>query len=125
MTEHVHPDIIQNLLQKVETIITDMAEIRQTLQSYLGLETMEIPPEWFRRRLTVWAAVHERGDVIQYEEFKRITREVGYDPRGIGGFFTGDNSSMKWVGETKVGIDPWVLDYIEQYEEWLDTVDIP
>ena len=121
----MHPNDVRNLLQKVETIIADMDEVRRTLQSFLGEETMETPPEWLRKRLIVWAAVHKRGDVIEYEEFKMITKKVGYDPRGIGGFFTGDNPSIKWIGETKVGIDPWALDYIEKYREWLDTVDIP
>lgn len=116
---------LRRLLQQTESAITSMEEMRRTIQTWLGEDVVDMPPDWRVRSLIVWAAVKRRGDVVEYEEFKRILQKIGYSPQAIGGFFAGDNSSMIHVGEDKVALRRWAAEEVEYYEDWLRTQDVP
>ncbi len=39
----------------------------------------------------------KRGGLVSREEWQSLGREMGYDPRGLGGFFTGRRPSVRWT----------------------------
>jgi len=125
MREQPTPEDLRELLERIEGLITELEDIRWFIRELLGEEVVEIPPEGLRNRLIVWEAIHRRGDVVEYNVFKEITRKVGYDPRGIGGFFAGNQPSIIRIGEDKIALARWALDYLERYREWLETMEIP
>jgi len=113
-------DDLRDLLNSVESIQSELDDMKVKLSNILGEKTMLIPPEWERKRLKVWAKIHEKGDIVTYEEWQKIYTEVGYDPRGTGGFFAGDQSSLIWIGDNKVALSKWAVKEVEKYKEWLE-----
>ena len=113
-------DDIRGLLNSVESIQSELDNMKVMLSDIIGEKTTLIPPEWARKRLKVWAMIHEKGDIVTYEEWQKIYTKVGYDPRGTGGFFAGDQSSLIWVGDDKVALSKWAVKEVEKYKEWLE-----
>ena len=62
-----------------------------------------LPPaseeESYRRRWSLLADVEARGGRLSAEEFRQLARAHDYDPRGIGGFFSGANATMSRDGD--------------------------
>jgi hypothetical protein len=63
-------------------------------------------PQWLRDAAKQWGLLHalateHRGDVSR-EEWSRLGRQHGYDPRGLGGFFVGAQPLMSSQGERRV-----------------------
>jgi hypothetical protein len=56
--------------------------------------------EIWRRWWSLLSAVAARGGTMDATEFRRLGVEHGYDPRGLGGFFGGQNATMRREGET-------------------------
>jgi len=110
---------IKELLSAIERAQNELENARAIISKLRG-ELMLVPPDWERKRLKVWAEVHKSGDVVTYDEWKRICTEAGYDPRGTGGFFAGENASMMWVGEEKVALAKWAAKEVEKYKKWLE-----
>jgi len=125
MTERLSGDDLRGLLRIVENALSDIVEVRRAILELLGNNTIKTPHEELRMRIKAWAAVHKRGDVIDFNEFRTILKQIGYSPQGIGGFFAGENSSMVHVGENKVAVRRWAVEYVDRYSDWLDTVDVP
>lgn len=94
---------------------------RAMLAKVLGENTPLIPPDSYKPRLKVWAKIHENSDIVSYEKWQEITASAGYDPRGTGGFFTGNEPSVMWVGEDKVALVKWAAQEVEKYSEWLKS----
>ena len=113
-------DDIRDLLNSVDSIQNELDNVKVKLSKIIGEKTMLIPPEWERKRLKVWAMIHKNGDIVNYEEWQKIYTEVGYDPRGTGGFFAGDQSSLIWVGDDKVALSKWAVKEVGKYQEWLE-----
>jgi tetrahydromethanopterin S-methyltransferase subunit G len=114
-------DDLRAILNAVEKAQSELENIRAKIAKLMGETTFLVPPEWERKRLKVWAKIHEKGDLVTYEEWQKIIREVGYDPRGTGGFFAGDNPSLIWVGEDKVALAKWAAQEVEKYRQWLES----
>jgi hypothetical protein len=108
----------RNLLDSIEKIRSELDNMKVKLSKIVGEEALLIPPDWERKRLKVWARIHEKGDIVTPSEWEKIYTSVGYDPRGTGGFFTGDSSLVK-IGEDKVALSKWAVEEVEKYEEWL------
>jgi hypothetical protein len=123
MQKQITQEDLKKILEQVEKMSLEFESLRSLIISLLGEQ--EIPPAWLMKRLKVWAAIHRRGDIVDYEVFRNITESAGYDPRGVGGFFVGNNPSLVWVGENRVALARWAVDEVEKYKDWLDTVTIP
>lgn len=71
---------------KLERALTELRE---------ALEAEDEPfagdARW-RRMLTL---VEERGGRVSRSEWSALGKQVGYDPRGLGGFYVGANASMR------------------------------
>jgi hypothetical protein len=63
-----------------------------------------LPPageeESYRRRWALLAEVEARGGRMSADEFRDLAQQHEYDPRGVGGFFSGPNSTMSRDGDT-------------------------
>ena len=51
------------------------------------------------RRLAVLEEVAKAGGLVGADRFREIGRHLGYNPRGLGGFFVGD-ATLRRVGDT-------------------------
>lgn len=63
-------------------------------------------PQWIRDTAKQWEllnglAAEHNGDVGS-DEWSRLGRQHGYDPRGLGGFFVGSQPVMARQGERRV-----------------------
>ncbi len=59
----------------------------------------------YRRWWSLLADVEGRGGTMSADEFRDLAQRHGYDPRGVGGFFSGPTSTMSRDGDT-VAITP-------------------
>lgn len=50
---------------------------------------------WFRRAGAVLNEVDQAGGVVDRETWRQIGLRLGYDPRGLAGFYTGNDPSMR------------------------------
>jgi hypothetical protein len=112
---------IKEILNALDKARNELDNIRAILAKLTGETVLLIPPEWERKRLKAWAKIHEKGDLVTYDEWQKIVNHVGYDPRGTGGFFAGDNPSLIWVGEDKVALTKWAAQEVEKYRQWLES----
>jgi hypothetical protein len=67
-----------------------------------GLVAPQPPPgeeESLRRWWSLLADVEARGGRLSAEEFRELARSHGYQPRGVGGFFSGANATMRREGD--------------------------
>lgn len=112
---------VKDLLNSLEKIRSELDNMKVKLSKIIGEKIILIPPEWERKRLKVWAKIHVNGDIVSNEKWKKIYTEVGYDPRGTGGFFAGDQPSLIRVGDDKVAIAKWAVKEVEKYQEWLEN----
>lgn len=68
--------------------------------------TPPVEPQWFRDTAKQWRllnalATEHDGDVGS-EEWARLGRQHGYDPRGLGGFYVGSQPLMANQGARRV-----------------------
>ncbi|HSI30265.1 MAG TPA: hypothetical protein VK951_02940 [Miltoncostaeaceae bacterium] len=54
----------------------------------------------YRRWWSLLADVEARGGRMSADEFRELAQRHDYDPRGVGGFFSGPNSTMSREGDT-------------------------
>ena len=111
---------LHEVLQSIEKVQMQLEEIRGHIQNLLG-ETQFAPPDWLRDRLRVWKRIADEGGVVTRAKLYEIADEVGYDRRGLGGFFAGPESSLVELGKDKIGIRRWAAEEVENYREWLEN----
>ncbi len=104
---------LEQALQQVERIQTQLSELKAKIQSLLGKETEFTPPDWLQDRLRVWKKILDKGGVVTRDKLYEIVDDEGYDRRGLGGFFAGPDSSLVEVGNDKIGIRPWAADEVK------------
>ena len=56
----------------------------------------------YRRAWKFLKAVEDAGGNVSPTELSRLARENGYDPRGLGGYYTGDNASLRHDGDRRL-----------------------
>jgi hypothetical protein len=65
-----------------------------------------VEPQWFRDTAKQWGLLNslaaDHGGDVGAEEWSRLGRQHGYDPRGLGGFFVGSHPLMARQGERRV-----------------------
>lgn len=72
----------------------------------LGEAPSPADPQWLRDIGKQWrllrALAEEHDGDVGADEWSRLGREHGYDPRGLGGFFAGSRPLMGRQGERRV-----------------------
>jgi hypothetical protein len=76
-----------------------LKRIRDELDDVIRAETQNGQAEsewrrWFRRAGGVLHDVVEAGGSVNQTQWREIGNRHDYDPRGLGGFYTGDEPSM-------------------------------
>ena len=114
-------EVLKNIKELLEQIERNIAEIRSKINTLLG-EGPEKPPDWCIPRVFVWYGIYNKGGLVSRDEFHRIGEEYGYDHRGLGGFFTGKEPSLRYVGVNKdtVALEDWAKDIVERYKDWIE-----
>ena len=67
---------MEEILQKVEKVQSQLSEIRTSLQSLLGEDKEFGPPDWLEPRLRVWKRIVDKGEVVTRGELYKIINEI-------------------------------------------------
>ena len=83
---------LERLIARVES---DLAELRAYAESLNGQKAATKP--WFYRPGRLLWEIRERGGEVTTEQFYAMGDALGYDRRGLGGFFSGNNPTLEMV----------------------------
>jgi hypothetical protein len=73
--------------------------------------------EYRRARVELWCRIYNEGGILTRERLHEIwVKNMGKDPRALGGFFTGKNPSLIWTPEGKVTINKKIVE--EKIKAW-------
>lgn len=111
---------LERILRKLNRVQTDLDAIRTEVSSLLG-ETVFAPPDHLVRPLRLWNKIKEVGETVTIDQLHVIARSLGYDTRGLGGFFSGPDASLVRLGNERIGLREWASREVDKYEEWLDS----
>jgi len=71
-----------------------------------GMPTPPVDPQWIRTTAKQWGLLNalatDHGGDVGSDEWARLGRAHGYDPRGLGGFFVGAQPLMASQGSRRV-----------------------
>jgi len=111
--------LAEELLPKLDELSRIVADIRMIVEKYMG--GPEPPPDWMIPRIFVWYEIYVKDGIVSRDEFHRIGKKYGYDTRGLGGFFTGDRPSLRYIGVNKdrVMLEDWAAKEVEKYMGWI------
>ncbi len=117
-------DEIESIKTDVEKAVSVLETVRQRLAVMVGdtKPSLVEPPKWEMERLELWGKIYDAGGIIDQTTLHKFAKDVGYDPRGLAGFFKG-KGSLVWVGksgEGKVAVSTWASEEVERYRDWLD-----
>ena len=112
-------ELLKKIDEKIDDAIRILREIKALVSGRLGENT---PPKWLIPRIFVWYEIYIRGGAIDRSELRKIGRMYGYDPRGLGGFFAGDEPSLRYTGKEKdkIVLERWAEKYVEDYLDWIE-----
>jgi hypothetical protein len=90
--------------EKIKKALEALQKAQAVLEEIFAKENEELG--WWDRRCSVLVEVHKRGGIVTRSEWIEIGAKYGYDPRGLGGFFTGSEPSMTSIaGQRKALTD--------------------
>jgi len=107
---------VDEIKAELEAIKASAEIILKRVESLLKKLDKNTEIDWWDRRNSVLAEVIKRGNVISSEEWIEIGKKYGFDPRGLGGFFTGKRPSMVSIGGGKKAITE---SGVKDVKEWL------
>jgi len=112
---------IQNLKEKINQMKQLLAELEAVTNALIEGEPMK-PDDSMIPRIFVWYEIYARGGIVTKEKFHEIGKKYGYDPRGLGGFFSWDEPSIRYVGINKdqAALEEWAAKDVEKYKEWIE-----
>lgn len=111
---------LERILHQIERVQSNLDSIRTDVSTLLG-ETVFAPPNYLLRPLKLWRKIKEVGETVTEDQLRVIAKSVRYDPRALGGFFGGPNSSLVKLGNGKIGLRQWASQEVGKYKEWLDS----
>ncbi len=112
---------VREYLMKATKLLSDIVEERNTENTALD--------DWMKDRVELWCRVYNEGGMISQDRLHEIWKDMGKDPRGIGGFFVGKGASLSWTPDDRVvltknasdAIKAWtgktINDYAQQYKQ--------
>lgn len=112
--------VLERILRRIEQVQRDLDSIRADVSSLLG-ESVFAPPDHLVRPLKLWYKIKDVGETVTVDQLHVIARSLGYDPRGLGGFFSGPDSSLVKLGNDRIGLREWASKEVDKYKEWLDA----
>lgn len=80
-------------INKIRNALTQLVRVEQRMRG--ALRDLEHPDVQDTARNRVLAAILQAGGSVTTDELRRIAREIGYDTRGLGGFFHGERRSLE------------------------------
>lgn len=116
----VERENLEKILRRIKRVQLDLDSIRTDLLTLLG-ESVFAPPDYLVRPLKLWSKIKEVGETVTTDQLHVIARSLGYDPRGLGGFFSGPDSSLVKLGNQRIGLREWASKEVDKYKEWLET----
>ena len=60
--------------------------------------------EWMKDRVELWCRIYNEGGSVSQDRFREIWKNMGKNPKGLGGFFTGKPSSIVYDADDNVAI---------------------
>ena len=116
-------DVDAKLLREIEEKVDEAIRILTEIKSLIsGVHGESVPPRWLIPRIFVWYEIYVRGGIVDRAELHKVGRGYGYDPRSLGGFFVGENPSLRYTGreKNKVVLERWAEKYVEEYLSWIE-----
>lgn len=114
---------MDELLQKIEKEVDEAIKILTRVKALISGTRGEVtPPQWLIPRIFVWYEIYIRGGVVDRAELHKIGRIYGYDPRGLGGFFVGDEPSLRYIGKdrNKIVLERSAEELVKEYLSWIE-----
>jgi hypothetical protein len=82
-----------------EALLRRLTRIRDELDAIITTAAREVPDtawhRWFKRAGGVLNHVDQAGGEVRPEVWRAIGDHYGYDPRGMAGFYSGHDPSMR------------------------------
>lgn len=104
------------LKRKLSRTLSKLRAVETEIQELIGSDEDE-GLEWWDRRCHVLVEVYNRGGVIPADDWYRIGADLGYDRRGLGGFFTGNEPTMVAIAGNRHALSPSGRREAEEYLE--------
>jgi hypothetical protein len=87
----------------IEQVKKAVGELEEHLDRGGELEHETGVERWFRDTAgPLLSEVLEAGGAVSIDQWRQIGRRRGYDPRGLGGFFSGKRPAMRAEGDLRV-----------------------
>jgi hypothetical protein len=88
--------------ERLTRVYAEFGSVLTDLGILEGEPKLPVEPQWLRDTAKQWkllsALVTDHNGDVGSEEWSRLGREHGYDPRGLGGFFVGSQPLMASQG---------------------------
>lgn len=86
----------KELLIQATKLLSDIAEERNSEETDLE--------DWTKDRVQLWCRIYNEGGIVTIERLNELWKQMGKDPRGLGGFFTGRGASLAYTSDDKVAL---------------------
>jgi len=118
---------LEDAVRGVEKIEHELSNLRRLLALAQGVDEGELAEpmlqEHQKKRIELWCRIYNKGGHVDKTEMYRIARQVGYDRRGLGGFFTGRKPSLQMTPDDRIfltkeatrDLERWTGQTIEDY----------
>jgi hypothetical protein len=90
-----HRDVDSATLRRLRKIGDELTAVIDSVERANGGHPETHWHAWFRRAGAVLNDVDQAGGVVNKEAWREIGLRLGYDPRGLAGFYTGSDPSMR------------------------------
>jgi hypothetical protein len=87
---------VSRLEQRIRAVEHSVGQLRQEFEAQTRGESLD--DRWLR----LLTAVEEAGGDVSAAEWANLGLLCGYDPRGLGGFFRGNEPSMRADGDRRI-----------------------
>jgi hypothetical protein len=111
---------LEKILRHINRLQADLDSIRTEISSVLG-ESVFAPPDHLVCPLKLWNKIKDVGETVTNDQLHVIATSLGYDTRGLGGFFSGPDASLVRLSNERIGLREWASNEVEKYKEWLDA----
>jgi hypothetical protein len=98
---------VSRLERKLRAVEHAVFQLRQEFEA---LSSGSADDRWLR----LLTLVEEAGGRVPSAEWGRLGELVGYDPRGLGGFFRGNEPSMAADGDDRI-LTPRGIAHLDEY----------
>lgn len=95
---------MRDMEQKVEEAREHLIEASKLLTEIIekGGNSEASVESWMKDRIELWCRIYTEGGLVTNDRLHEIWKSMGKDTRGLGGYFTGKNSSLQYTHDGKV-----------------------